>query len=198
LFCDREAYLRRRGCWHRPGVWKHLRAHFVAGDGPVDAIAWGMATTGMGAKEYWGTWSVRSDRVHIDGKKTAAQLRDTRVRDVPLIIAPRVPTRHRRTFDDKLRDRTKRAITHYDLRRTYLHALETAKIMRSRRRMYMGHGVDDTTRLYERHEVDAFLAADGATLRDFFGVTELQRSTLYEEDRDDVPRFLTRWGPDAR
>lgn len=132
---------------------------------PLDAIAWGMATTGMGAGEYWGRWSAHPDRIHIEGTK-----REGRVRDVPLVLPLAVPRMHRRTFEDKLRERTARAIVPYDLRRTYANWLEAAGITRTRRRLYMGHGVGDVTGLYELHEVASFLEADGATLRAFVGV----------------------------
>ena len=62
----------------------------------VDAIAWGMALTGMGAGEYWGRWDVMADRVRVSGTK-----RDARVRDVPLTRAPAVPRIRHRTFEDK-------------------------------------------------------------------------------------------------
>lgn len=127
----------------------------------LDAIAWGMATTGMHAKEYWGEWHVLADRIHIEGTKRAG-----RVRDVPLVQRPAVPRYNRRKFEDGLRDRT-RAIVAYDLRRTYAHWMESAGISRTRRKLYLGHGAADVTDLYERHEVAAFLADDAKKLRDF-------------------------------
>jgi len=42
----------------------------------IDAIAWGMATTGMGPKEYHGWWEIMNDRVRIHGTKREARLRD--------------------------------------------------------------------------------------------------------------------------
>ena len=151
---------------HRPLTVAEMRVWFPApSSDPVDAIAWGMATTGMGAGEYWGRWSVLLDRVHIEGTK-----RESRVRDVPLIFPPAVPRIHRRTFEDKLRERTSRAMTPYDLRRTFANWMEQAGIIRTRRKLYMGHSAGDTTGLYELHEVSAFLAADGATLRQFAGL----------------------------
>lgn len=131
---------------------------------PFDAIAWGMATTGMGQKEYWGRWSVKADRVHIAGTK-----RSGRVRDVPLVLRPAVPRMHRRTFENKLRERTTEHVA-YDLRRTYAHWMEQAGILRSRRQLYMGHGTGDVTGLYERHEVTGFLVEDARRLRVFLGL----------------------------
>ena len=131
----------------------------------LDAIAWGMVTTGMGAKEYYGGWTVMLDRVHIEGTKT-----DHRKRDVPLILAPAVPRMHRRTFEDKLRERTSRAMTPYDLRRTYSNWMEAAGILRTRRKLYMGHSAGDVTGGYELHEVSAFLSEDGTILRQFIGL----------------------------
>jgi integrase len=129
----------------------------------VDAIAWGMATTGMGAKEYWGRWELRGDRVLIHGTK-----RESRDRSVPLVWWPAVPSMHRRTFENKVRERVP-GIVVYDLRRTYANWLEAAGIARTRRRLYMGHSAGDVTGLYELHEVAAYLADDAAKLRKHIG-----------------------------
>jgi hypothetical protein len=80
----------------------------------VDAIAWSLVTTGMGAKEYWGRWQTQSDRIHIAGTK-----RGGRVRDVPLARAPSVPRLSRDRFERVFRERMQQVITPYDLRRTY-------------------------------------------------------------------------------
>lgn len=137
-----------------------------------DAIAWGMVTTGMGPKEYWGRWSVEGDRVHIEGTK-----RKGRVRDVPLVIHPAVPRIHRRTWEDHMRERG--SVTPYDLRRTYANWLEAAGISRTRRKLYMGHAAGDVTGIYELHEVEAFLAEDAKKLRDFVNApTESHTITL--------------------
>lgn len=150
---------------HSPLSPDQMRAWFPApATDPVDAIAWGMATTGMGAGEYWGRWSVESDRVHIAGTK-----RKGRVRDVPLVRAPAVPAMHRRTFEDKVRERVP-SITVYDLRRTFANWLESAGIPRTRRKLYMGHTAGDVTGLYELHEVRAFLAADAIALKAYLGL----------------------------
>lgn len=143
----------------RPLTVDEMRTLFPAPKSDaVDAIAWGMATTGMGGSEYWGVWTPASDRIHIEGTK-----REGRVRDVPLVRKPSAPSMHRRTFEDKLRERTSE-ITAYDLRRTYANWLESAGIPRTRRRLYLGHGAADVTDLYERHEVTAFLVDDARRL----------------------------------
>lgn len=117
-----------------------------------------MAATGIHAEEYWGDWSVLGDRVHVEGTK-----RGGRRRDVPLVIAPVRATIVRRTFENRLRRRS-RALQVYDLRRTYANWMESAGIPRTRRRMYLGHGERDVTDLYERHEVAAFLVEDAKRL----------------------------------
>ncbi len=152
----------------RPLTVLQMRSYFPSPEtDAVDGIAWAMCLSGMGPGEYWHLWNVSGDRIHIEGTKRAG-----RVRDVPLVFAPIVPTMHRRTFEDKLRERTGRALTPYDLRRTYAHLMEEAGIPRTRRKLYMGHGAGDTTDLYERIEVAEFLAADGAKLRSFVGVVK--------------------------
>jgi len=70
---------------------------------------------------------------------------------------------HRRTFEDKLRERTSE-FTAYDLRRTYSNWLESAGVPRTRRRLYLGHGARDVTDFYESHEVTAFLREDAERL----------------------------------
>lgn len=108
---------------------------------------------------------VPTDYIDVYGTK-----REGRVRSVPLIQSPAVPTwKHPRTFENAFRERTS-AFTPYDLRRTYSNWLEAAGIPRTRRRMYMGHGARDVTDLYEQHEVTAFLVEDGAKLRAFLGI----------------------------
>lgn len=159
---------------HQPLSPEQMRAWFPRPDrDPVDGIAWGMAMTGMGAGEYWGEWCVETDRVSIYGTK-----REGRVRDVPLLRWPASPAMHRRTFEDKVRSRTQRAITVYDLRRTYANWLEAAGIPRTRRKLYLGHGAGDVTGLYELHEVRAFLAADGGALRAYLGLPHTKAHTM--------------------
>jgi hypothetical protein len=123
------------------------------------SIAWSMATSGMGQGELWGDWSVHDGRIHIEGTK-----REGRVRDVPLFLTPTRPTIHRRTFENRFRERTGRVYQPYDLRRTYANWLERASVPRARRKLYMGHGASDVTDLYEHHEVREFLASDAAKL----------------------------------
>jgi len=127
----------------------------------VDAIAWSMATTGMGSKELWGAWETRADRIHVGGTK-----RDARDRDVPLVRAPAVPQLSRDRFEKLFRARGL-AVTPYDMRRTFAKWMESAGIPRTRRKLYLGHGKADVTDLYERHEVDAFLVEDAKTLAEF-------------------------------
>src|SRR6185437_7654606 len=62
---------------HRPLTVAEMRAWFPNPQiDDLDAIAWGMATTGMGCGEYWGRWSVMLDRVHIEGTKSEHYVRD--------------------------------------------------------------------------------------------------------------------------
>jgi integrase len=139
-----------------------MRAWFPSPEtSKVDAIAWSMVTTGMGPKELWGAWETRADRVHVFGTK-----REGRDRDVPLCRAPTVPQLSRDRFEKLFRAR-QLGVTPYDLRRTYAKWMESAGIPRTRRRMYMGHGVRDVTDLYERHEVAAFLVDDAKLMATF-------------------------------
>lgn len=125
----------------------------------IDAIAWGMVTTGMGQKEYWGKWETRADRIHVRGTKRAGRLRD-----IPLARRPAVPRLSRDRFEKRFRARIGGQFTPYDLRRTYSQWLEAAGVPRTRRRLYMGHGARDVTDLYEQHEVTTFLVEDAGKL----------------------------------
>jgi hypothetical protein len=161
---------------HRPLSVEDMRAAFPSPQTDrLDEIAWSMATTGMHQAEFWGRWSIDRDRIHIEGTKRRA-----RVRDVPLIWLPVVPRLDRRTFEDRLRERT-RAFVARDLRRTYANWLEAAGIPRTRRKLYMGHSVGDVTGLYELHEVTAFLAGDAEKLRVFLGLPTIAHTLKLEK-----------------
>jgi hypothetical protein len=157
----------------RPLTPESLRGFFPSPDTDhVDALAWSMATTGMGQKELYGKWETLPDRIHIAGTK-----REGRERDVPLVFRPSVPRIHRRTFENKLRERT-REITAYDLRRTYANFLEAAGIPRARRKIYRGHQSGDIGDLYEQHEVAAFLIEDAAKISAFLKLTPTVPHTI--------------------
>lgn len=145
------------------------------------AALWGMALTGMGPAEWFGTWRVVDDargiRVHIAGTK-----RESRVRDVPLVWPERYTRTARaprgedvrwsiRRFQDLLREVTDGAIKPYDLRRTYATWLELAGIPRTRRRLYLGHATGDVTDIYEVQDVVRYLAQDAATLTAYLHVS---------------------------
>ncbi len=139
----------------------------------IDAVAWGMVTTGMGSKEYWGAWEIKTDRIHVKGTKRAG-----RVRDVPLVRAPAVPRLSRDRFEKLFRLRLKGSVTPYDLRRTYVRWLESAGVPRTRRKLYMGHAASDVTDLYERHEIASFLVEDAQKLLAFLTPTSAKSSAI--------------------
>jgi integrase len=128
------------------------------------AIARGMAGAGMGPGEFWGRWAVQGAGetlcVRIHGTK-----REGRDRTVPYVWPLERPDRHPRTFLDTLATVSGGAVQPYDLRRTFAHWCEEAGIPRTRRKLYLGHAAGDVTDLYERHEIDAYLARDGELLR---------------------------------
>lgn len=129
---------------------------------PYANIVKAMVTAGMSWKEVTGEWSCEKDRVVIKGTKTAS-----RDRVVPLIQKIHKPTRASSAFRKQLK-KVRPDISPYSFRRTYAHWMELAQIPRSRRRMYLGHsGPKDTTDIYERHEVEAFLEKDGRKLRNW-------------------------------
>jgi integrase len=134
-------------------------------------MACGMAYTGMGWTEYMGRWEWLPDRIQIHGTKRAG-----RDRVVP-VIEPMVRyERPYKAFREALSKAATEAglpnVTPYDFRRTYAGWLEDAGIPRTRRRLYMGHGAKDVTDLYERREIDRYLAEDAERLKTLIGATE--------------------------
>lgn len=127
------------------------------------AIAQSMAFTGMRPTEYFarGGWEVLGDRVRVKNAKPRPGKPKYRV--VPLIGVPTKPERHRRTFENVMREVAPDRVA-YDLRRTFAHLMERAKIDRSRRMAYLGHMAGDVTALYEGHQVEAYLAEDRAAI----------------------------------
>ena len=118
---------------------------------------------------------LRLDRQYYSSTETGV-LQETvhrlRVAGQQLIQRPTLAVIHRRTFEDKVRERTNRQIEPYDLRRCFSRWMESAGVPRIRRKMYMGHAVGDVTELYERHEVEAYLVADAAKVRAWLGMPE--------------------------
>lgn len=147
-----------------------LRATFGRNGAAYAEAFYGMAVTGMRPVEFWGgEWHQQPDRVRIRGAKQ----KGGRIvhREVPLVAPIQPPEVAFATFRDQLWKRGITEHTAYDARRTFAVAMEAAGIPRTRRVAYMGHGASDMTALYERHEVAAYLADDGAKLRAYFGVT---------------------------
>ncbi len=72
-----------------------------------------------------------------------------------------------RAFREALAEVSDRALTPYDLRRTFAHWMEEAGVARTRRRLYMGHDARDLLDSYELVDVQTFLEADAQELRDF-------------------------------
>lgn len=127
--------------------------------GELGPCLWAMAVTGMGPGEYWGRWTVKPDRVLIYGTKRAG-----RVRAVPRVADVAAPRGSADGFRHALA-KVSPTVKPYDLRRTFANWMEEAGIPRTRRRMYLGHGIKDVTDLYERTDVERFLAEDGEKLR---------------------------------
>lgn len=131
---------------------------------PCGPMAWTMATTGMGWKEYTGAWEREGEGLRIHGTKTGG-----RDRLIPLVslLHPPVGTIHR--FRWQLEKATDRTVTPYDLRRTFAGLMVESNIPRPRRMAYMGHSPDDLTALYEQQEVREFLRRDAEKMREALG-----------------------------
>jgi integrase len=131
---------------------------------PWGPMAWTMATTGMGWREYTGDWELEGVGVRIRGTKT--QGRDRLVPYVSLLYRPQGNIW---PFRRKLRAV---GITPYDLRRTYASLMIEANVPRPRRKLYLGHAADDITSLYEWQEVRDYLEQDAAKMRAVLGEPE--------------------------
>ena len=129
---------------------------------PAAARAWwAMCWTGMGPTEFWGGWTVETDRVVIRGTKRPGRRWGTEGRAVPLVALPTRPEIQPQQLARLLRPL---GLAPRQARNTFARALEDAGIPRTRRKLYLGHGVKDITDGYERHEIAAFLAEDRARL----------------------------------
>lgn len=149
------------------------------------AAVWGMALTGMGPGEWYGRWKLLDDRIHIDGTK-----REARVRDVPRVMVERfsvggVAVKPPKTvtvewpirqFSEALKAASGGQVQPYDLRRTYATWMENSGIVRTRRRQYMGHSTGDVTERYERSVVAAYLAEDAERLTNWIGAQLTQQT----------------------
>lgn len=147
---------------HYPKTPDELRVITARLEKSAAAMAWTMAATGMGPKEYWQDgWDVFADRVRIYGKK-----RGGRDRFVPLVkgvtLVP--PTMALTTFRQLLANADFGRMGVYDLRRSHSNWMEAAGIPRTRRRIYRGHGPRDVGDLYEHHEIAQFIADDSLRL----------------------------------
>lgn len=126
-------------------------------------MAWTMAATGMGNKEYWHDgFVVAVNCVSVHGQK-----RDSRTREVPLwsdrpLVAP-VCWEGR--FRDLLREASGGKVAIYDLRRSFARWCEEAGIIESNRDAYLGHGPKTMTQLYTFGQLPGQLAHDATLLQ---------------------------------
>lgn len=128
----------------------------------IEAIARSLALSGMRPEEYWFDWTSESDAVVRvrTAKQRGGKVKYRRVFTVVPLVRPDVA---RRTFEDKMREVTRSHVV-YDLRRTFMHLMEQAKIQRTRRRQYLGHSFGDVGDRYEEHEVAEYLDRDRKAL----------------------------------
>jgi integrase len=128
---------------------------------PYGPIAWSMATTGMGWKEYKGKWQREGYGLRIHGTK--AKGRD---RLIPLVSWIVPPSGALLTYRRRLKQF---GLTPYDMRRTFAGLMVEAGIPRPRRIAYMGHSASDVTDLYEQMEVREYLQRDAERMRNVLG-----------------------------
>lgn len=129
------------------------------------AMAWTLAATGMGNKEYWHDgFTIEFDCVAIHGKK-----RYGRERVVPrwtLVVGPLVSEK---TFRKALAAATSGKIKPYDLRRCFARWCEEAGVTRTNIAAYLGHTARTMSDLYRVGELAGQLAEDGERLKQYAG-----------------------------
>ncbi|MGE3176787.1 MAG: hypothetical protein AB7O32_04920 [Vicinamibacterales bacterium] len=163
----------RRTNPHRPMTPTQLKAAVKALGDPYGMMAWTMATTGMGPKEYFlDGFEVFDDRIVVHGQKRAG-----RERLVPRVSIVMTPGVGRVQWQRKWRQHVP-GHAPYDLRRTFANLMVQAGIEANRRRAYMGHGARTITELYEEPQVEAYLAQDATALRAVLGEPEPTRGLL--------------------
>ena len=134
--------------------------------GPIAGpMAWTMAATGMGPKEYWRDgFEVLADRVLIHGQK-----REGRDRMVPHWTTVVAPSLSLRTFRELLRAASGGTVGVYDLRRSFARWTEEAGTIETNRAAYLGHGPKSVSMLYSWGALPGQLAADAARLARYAG-----------------------------
>ena len=130
---------------------------------PYRRMAWELACTGMGWKEYaHDGWEVGKGFVAIHGQK-----RKQRERIVPLLIPIQGPTSPSQRTERKLRAALNEVgLSNYGLRHIYHHWLGEAGINPSRIDYYSGHKPKTMSDHYQRHDVMPYLERDATKLRD--------------------------------
>lgn len=135
----------------------------------LGGMAWTMAVTGMGNKEYWTTpWSVLApSHVLIEGSK-----REGRDRVVPYVCPLTSPQVAEKAFGIAFR-KAAPGCSIYSLRRTYAVILANSGVPATRRKVYMGHVKAATmTEWYEMsQEIEDYLRQDSAAIRAYLGET---------------------------
>jgi len=131
--------------------------------GTYAGMAWTLALTGMRKGEYWSDWTVAGDRILVPGGKHRKE-----IRPVPFIgFAVKPPVLYQ-AFRRRFVTVAPGHVVH-DLRKTFTKWADEADIPRIRRKLYLGHMASDLTDLYERRNIEAFLAEDAAALRGYLG-----------------------------
>lgn len=162
--CDVEPLTRGRVIEKHPMAVDELRDMLKRLPLREARMAESVALHGFRIGEYYGNWEVKGDRVLIRGTKTRGSNRF-----VPYMGVCVPAGVGYQTFRSVLRGAG--GVTPYDLRRTYAGLLELAQVPRTRRKLYLGHQSGDVTDLYERHEVERFLAEDREKLQALIGVS---------------------------
>lgn len=130
---------------------------------------WTLCTSGMRVRSEYiaGNWRVDGQGLVITSAKKGGQVE----RLVPLIWRPVKPGLTYWGFRQALR-RLPEELAAHDARRTYTTLLVEAGVPRVRRILYLGHGPQTVTDLYEWSEVKKYLAEDAARVRKLIGTDE--------------------------
>lgn len=143
---------------------------------------WGLCLTGMRPEEYWealvgdrqNSWELLADRVHVNGTKGEASMRD--LPRLAIITKPATGQQaFRRALNKACRTLGVRHLELYDLRRTFGLWLDNANVPENRQDAYMAHGPQNMRALYRRPgDLTRWLAEDREALASYIGLITIE------------------------
>jgi hypothetical protein len=157
---------RQRGQPHPVALIREVAAKMGPIAGPM---AWTLAATGMGNKEYWEDgFEEATDRVLVHGEKRTGRGGEEG-RALPRWTVLCQPRLGEKAFRAALDEASTGKVMVYDLRRSFQRWMEEAGVIEINRDAYMGHGPRTMGQLYGWGELPGQLEADAEKLKEYAG-----------------------------